>query len=149
MELERISITISYDLWKLREFRLLLVTRCATRSSGGSSSDTTTPPTTSANAPPNAFSEGASGKEKGAKERGRILLEATVAPAVANLEVGVEGFQIDEVMRLIRCVRGLNVIGGDVVCLMPTKDSPNKQTSHVASVIMFEIVSLVADRLKR
>jgi len=74
-------------------------------------------------------------------------LDATVAPAVANLEVGVEGFQIDEVMRLIRCVRGLNVIGGDVVCLMPTKDSPNKQTSHVASVIMFEILSLVADRL--
>ena len=76
-------------------------------------------------------------------------LDATVAPAVANLEVGVEGFQIDEVMRLIRCVRGFNVIGGDVMCLMPTKDSPNKQTSHVASVIMFEIVSLVADRLKR
>lgn len=75
-------------------------------------------------------------------------LDATVAPAVANLEVGVEGFQIDEVMRLIRCVRGFNVIGGDVMCLMPTKDSPNKQTSHVASVIMFEIVSLVADRLK-
>ena len=75
-------------------------------------------------------------------------LDATVAPAVANLEIGVEGFQIDEVMRLIRCVRGLNVIGGDVVCLMPTKDSPNKQTAHVASVIMFEILSLVADRLK-
>ena len=75
-------------------------------------------------------------------------LDPTVAPAVANLEVGIEGFQIDEVMRLIRCVRGMNVIGGDVVCLMPTKDSPNKQTSHVASVIMFEILSLVADRLK-
>ena len=75
-------------------------------------------------------------------------LDATVAPAVANLEVGVEGFFIDEVMRLLRCVRGLNVIGGDVVCLMPTKDSPNKQTSHVASVVMFEILSLVADRLK-
>jgi guanidinopropionase len=75
-------------------------------------------------------------------------LDATVAPAVANLEVGVEGFRIDEVLRLLRCVRGLNVIGGDVVCLMPTKDSPNKQTAHVASTIMFEIISLVADRLR-
>ncbi len=76
-------------------------------------------------------------------------LDATVAPAVANLEVGVEGFRIDEVLRLIRCVRGMNVIGGDVVCLMPTKDSPNKQTAHVASVVMFEILSVVADRLQR
>jgi len=76
-------------------------------------------------------------------------LDATVAPAVANLEVGVEGFRVDEVLRLLRCVRGLDVIGGDVVCLMPTKDSPNKQTAHIASIIMFEILSLVADRLQR
>jgi len=34
------------------------------------------------------------------------------------------------------------------MCLMPTKDSPNKQTAHVASTIMFEIISLVADRLR-
>ena len=73
-------------------------------------------------------------------------LDATVAPAVANLEVGIEGFYIDEVLRLIRSVRGMNVIGGDVVCLMPTKDSPNQQTAHVASIIMFEILSLIADR---
>ena len=75
-------------------------------------------------------------------------LDATVAPGVANLEVGVEGFYVDEVLRLMRCVRGLNVIGGDVVCMMPTKDSPNKQTAHVASVVMFEILSLIADRLR-
>ena len=71
-----------------------------------------------------------------------------MAPAVANLEVGIEGFYIDEVLRLIRSVRGMNVIGGDVVCLMPTKDSPNQQTAHVASIIMFEILSLIADRLR-
>ena len=75
-------------------------------------------------------------------------LDATVAPAVANLEVGIEGFYIDEVLRLVRSVRGMNVIGGDVVCLMPTKDSPNQQTAHVASIIMFEILSLIADRLR-
>ena len=67
-------------------------------------------------------------------------------PTVANLEAGCEGFRIDEVMRLLRCVRGKNVVGGDVVCLMPTKDHPNQITAHTASAIMFEIVSLVADR---
>ena len=73
-------------------------------------------------------------------------LDPTVAPAVANLEAGCEGFRIDEVMRLLRCVRGKNVVGGAVVCLMPTKDHPNQITAHTASAIMFEIVSLVADR---
>jgi len=71
--------------------------------------------------------------------------DAIVAPGVANLEVGVEGFKVDEVCKMLRGLRGLNVIGGDVVCLMPTKDSPNKQTAHLAAAMMFEILSLVAD----
>jgi hypothetical protein len=28
---------------------------------------------------------------------------------------------------------------------MPTKDHPNKITSHVAAAVMFEILSLIAD----
>ncbi len=72
-------------------------------------------------------------------------LDPTVAPAVANLEAGCQGFLIDEVMRLLRCVRGKNIIGGDVVCMMPTKDHPNKITAHTAAAVMFEIVSLIAD----
>ena len=36
------------------------------------------------------------------------------------------------------------VIGGDVVCLMPTKDSPNNITAMVAASIMFEIISVIA-----
>ena len=35
-----------------------------------------------------------------------------------------------------------------VVCLMPTKDHPNRITAHTAAAIMFEIVSLVADRFR-
>jgi hypothetical protein len=35
---------------------------------------------------------------------------------------------------------------GDVVCLMPTKDSPNQITAQVAMVVMFELVSLIAAR---
>ncbi len=73
-------------------------------------------------------------------------MDPTVCPGVANLECGIQGFQVDEVMQLLRSVRGKNVIGGDVVCLMPTKDHPNQQTSHFAAAVMFEILSLIADR---
>lgn len=73
-------------------------------------------------------------------------LDPTIAPAVSNLEAGCNGFSIDEAMELLRSVRGRNVIGGDVVCLMPTKDQPNQITSLVAASIMFELVCLIADR---
>ena len=72
-------------------------------------------------------------------------LDPTVAPGVANIEAGIEGFGIDQVTDLIRSVRGRNIIGGDVVCLMPTVDSPNAITSYRAMAVMFEIISLIAD----
>ena len=74
-------------------------------------------------------------------------LDPTVAPGVANIEAGIEGFGIDQVVDLLRSVRGANVIGGDVVCLMPTIDSPNMITSYRAMAVMFEIISLIADRI--
>jgi len=40
------------------------------------------------------------------------------------------------------------VIGGDVVCLMPTKDHLNQITSLVANSIMFEILCLIGDRMR-
>ncbi|MEM6487391.1 MAG: arginase family protein [Pseudomonadota bacterium] len=73
-------------------------------------------------------------------------LDPTVAPAVSNLEAGESGFSVDEAMALLRAVRGLDVIGGDVVCLMPTKDSPNNITAMVASYLMFEMLALIAAR---
>jgi guanidinopropionase len=76
-------------------------------------------------------------------------LDPSVAPGVSNIEAGVSGWTIDEANQLLRSVRGLNVIGGDVVCLMPTKDSPNNITAMVAAHVMFELVSLIADRLRR
>jgi len=72
-------------------------------------------------------------------------LDPTVAPGVANIEAGCEGFRMSEITRIIQAMRGKNIIGGDVVCLMPTKDSPNKITSLVSMSIMFEILSLIAD----
>ena len=71
-------------------------------------------------------------------------LDASVAPAVSNIEPGFTGFTIDEAKALIQSVKNKNVIGGDVVCLMPTKDQKNNITSMVAASIMFEIISVIA-----
>ncbi len=72
-------------------------------------------------------------------------LDPTVAPAVSNIEPGVTGFSMDEAMELIHAVRGMNIVGGDVVCLMPTKDSPNQITAMGAAAVMFEMISMIAE----
>lgn len=72
-------------------------------------------------------------------------LDATVAPAAANLEPAYTGWTVDEAFGLLRGLRELNVIGGDVVCLVPTKDAPNGITAMVAAAAMFEILSLAAE----
>ena len=54
---------------------------------------------------------------------------------------------MDQVTQLIRSVRGKNIIGGDVVCLMPTVDSPNQITSYRSTAVMFEIICLIADSM--
>jgi guanidinopropionase len=75
------------------------------------------------------------------------VLDTAIAPAAANLEPGYTGMTMREAMGILHGVRGLDVIGGDVVCLIPTKDNPNNITSQHAMVIMFEILSLIADRM--
>ncbi|MEL6336001.1 MAG: arginase family protein [Pseudomonadota bacterium] len=75
-------------------------------------------------------------------------LDPSVAPGVSNLEPGEEGFRVDEAIRLLGALRGLDIVGGDVVCMMPTKDSPNRITALSASVVMFEMIALMADRVR-
>ena len=72
-------------------------------------------------------------------------LDPSAAPAVSNIEPGVRGFSVDEAIELMHAVRGMNIIGGDVVCLMPTKDTPNQITSMVAAAVMFEMISMIAE----
>jgi guanidinopropionase len=72
-----------------------------------------------------------------------------VAPGVSNIEAGMTGWTIDEANFLLRSVRGLDIIGGDVVCLMPTKDHANNITAMVAAHVMFEILSLIADNRRK
>ncbi len=71
-------------------------------------------------------------------------LDSSIAPAVSNIEPSFAGFTMEEAKSLIQSVKNKNVIGGDVVCLMPTKDSPNNITAMVAASIMFEIISVIA-----
>ena len=75
-------------------------------------------------------------------------LDPSIAPGVANLEPGEPGFNLRQAIGILRSVRGMNIIGGDVVCLVPTADNPNKITAMVATSIMFEIISLIADARK-
>ena len=75
--------------------------------------------------------------------------DPSVAPGVANIEPGFGGLSIRQATRMLQALKGLNVVGGDVVCLMPTKDSPNQITAQVAMVVMFEILSLVSYSLAK
>ena len=76
-------------------------------------------------------------------------LDPSVAPAVSNIEPGVTGFSMDEAVALLHAARGMNIIGGDVVCMMPTKDSPNNITAMVGAAIMFEMISMIAGKPER
>ncbi|MEM7170376.1 MAG: arginase family protein [Pseudomonadota bacterium] len=75
-------------------------------------------------------------------------LDPMVAPGVANIEY-CDGFRVNQALEMLQSLRGKNIIGGDVVCLMPTVDNPNKITSYVAMGIMFEIISLIAERFRK
>ena len=75
-------------------------------------------------------------------------LDPAIVPAVSNLEPREKAFGIDEAVVLLHAVRGMNIAGGDIVCMMPTKDSPNQITALTASAIMFEMISMIAENVK-
>ena len=76
-------------------------------------------------------------------------LDPTIAPGVSNIEPGEQGFQMDETIQLLRAVRGMNIIGGDIVCMMPTKDAPNNITALSAMAVMFEMIALISEPLSK
>ena len=76
-------------------------------------------------------------------------LDPTIAPGVSNLEPGEKGFDIDEAVGILHAARGLNIVGGDVVCMMPTKDSPNNITALTAAAVMFEMIAMIAENVAR
>ena len=76
------------------------------------------------------------------------VLDPAVAPGVSNPEPGFTGMTMREATGILHGMLGMNVVGADVVCLMPTRDNPNGITSMHATSILFEQVCLVANYLK-
>jgi guanidinopropionase len=70
-------------------------------------------------------------------------LDPVYAPGTGTPEIG--GITTLEALRLLRGLRGLNLIGGDVVEVAPPYDQTGN-TALVGASIMFEILCLVADR---
>jgi guanidinopropionase len=65
------------------------------------------------------------------------------APGTGTPEVG--GLMPREVLTLLRGLRGLNIIGGDVVEVAPQYD-PTSNTAQIAAQVLFELLCLVALR---
>jgi guanidinopropionase len=74
-------------------------------------------------------------------------LDTTIAPAVSNPEPGEEGLTMKEAIRILQGMRGMDVIGADVVELMPSLDGPNSMTAQNATRLAFELICLIADGL--
>ena len=65
-----------------------------------------------------------------------------MAPGTGTPEIG--GITTFEAMRMLRCLRGLPIIGADVVEVSPPFDVSNT-TSLVGATMMFELLCLMAE----
>lgn len=70
-------------------------------------------------------------------------LDPVYTPGTGTPEIG--GITTVEAQRLLRGLRGLNLVGGDVVEVAPPYDQTGN-TALVGATIMFEILCLIADR---
>ncbi|WP_434664938.1 arginase family protein [Paraburkholderia sp. A3BS-1L] len=73
-------------------------------------------------------------------------LAPVYAPGTGTPEIG--GLKTIEVQAMIRGLRGLNLIGGDVVEVSPPFD-PSGNTVLVAATLMFEILCVLADNISK
>ncbi len=67
-------------------------------------------------------------------------LDPSIAPGTGTPEIG--GLTSREVLELIRGLKGMNIVGGDVVEVAPQYD-PSTNTAQVGAQILFEILSLM------
>lgn len=72
-------------------------------------------------------------------------LDPVYAPGTGTPEIG--GITTREAQQLLRGLRGLNIIGGDVVEVAPPFD-PSGNTALVGASLMFDILCLAADALR-
>ena len=69
-------------------------------------------------------------------------LDPVYAPGTGTPEIG--GLTTLEAQQLVRGLRGLNLIGGDVVEISPPFD-PSGNTALVGATMMFEILCVLAE----
>lgn len=71
------------------------------------------------------------------------VIDIAYAPAVADPEVS--GMTTRELFSLLNKLRGLNLVGADIVCFCPPLDSPAQITALTASELLLQFVSLIAE----
>jgi agmatinase len=69
-------------------------------------------------------------------------VDPAYAPATGTPEVG--GLSSYEALVLVRALRGLDLVGADVVEVSPPYDGPGQVTSLLAANLLFELLSVVA-----
>jgi len=73
------------------------------------------------------------------------FLDAAYAPGTGTPEIC--GFNTFEAQKLVLCgLKHANIIGYDLVEVLPSADSPGMITSYAAAGILFDFISLIADR---
>lgn len=71
------------------------------------------------------------------------FLDAAYAPGTGTPEIC--GFNTFEAQRLmLEGLRGLNIVGADLVEVLPAYDSPGQITAYAACGIIFDMISLIA-----
>lgn len=67
------------------------------------------------------------------------VVDPGLAPGTGTPEVG--GFTSREVIRLLRGLEGLNIVGADIVEVNPSYDGPGEETALVAAQVAYEILT--------
>ena len=70
------------------------------------------------------------------------VLDPAFAPGTGTPEVG--GLSTAEALALVRALRGINLVGVDVVEVSPPYDGPGQQTALAAANVAYELLSLHA-----
>jgi len=65
-------------------------------------------------------------------------VDPAFAPGTGTPEVG--GLTSHEAIRLVRGLRGLSLVGGDIVEVAPLFDGPGQITAVLAANVMFEFL---------
>ena len=72
-------------------------------------------------------------------------MDAAYAPGTGTPEIC--GFNTFEAQKLVlQGLRNANIIGGDLVEVLPAADSAGMITSYAAAGIVFDLLSLIADK---